>query len=94
MGLSKDTVFIQALAGIRYSVAHRFLKALTEEERGAYVSAFEAASDAAPPGVFLCLLCFRQKRGATDPSAFCRCPPLQSIKNLASFYRNARPPRH
>lgn len=90
VGLSKDTVFIQAIAGVKYGVAHRLLRALTEEERERYVRGFETASDAHPPGVLLCLLCWRPRRGGKDPELFCTCPPLRSVKHQAAFLRNRR----
>lgn len=89
MGINKDSVFLAGLAGVKYGVARRFLEALDPEEREPAIARFEAASDAAPPGVFLCLLCLRHRVGGTDPAAFCKCPlKFKAVKNLASYYRN------
>jgi hypothetical protein len=89
MGIVKDSTFLAGLAGVRYGVARRFLNSLDPEERASAIARFESASDAAPKGVFLCLLCLRAKRGATDPATFCKCPlKFKAVKNLASYYRN------
>jgi hypothetical protein len=91
MGVNENATVLRTLAGLRrHKVVKQFLKAFAPHERDAVVARFEAASDAAPKGVFLCILCLLPARwlNAPPPPPVCTCPPIAAVENPVAYYRN------